>query len=407
MQPDRFRWVYCQLDNLRRCMPSSIREILNELPANLDDTYKRILHGIPKQLRRHAHRLFQCMVAASRPLRVEELAEIITIEFGWAGALSVVVKGWRPANPEEAVLCACSTLISIIIDEKGSKIVQFSHFSVKEFLTSDRIQTMDVGKISQFHIALEPAHTLLARLCLTVLLQLDGNVDKTRLAKSPLALYAAQHWVDHANFGNVASQIQDAMERLFNPKKPHFRAWIWLRRSANKQSMENIDERPPPPKLTPLFYAAFYGFGDLARRLIVTHKENVDSRSINKWTPLHAASDRGHVGPVRVLLDHGACINARIHDGATPLLLASRNGHPKVVRLLLERRAASKSNKRSDLNTPLCRASRSGHLEVVRLLLDHGAEVNIQDERNWSPYEEAKRHGQHDVVRLLREHGGK
>jgi hypothetical protein len=405
MQPDRFKWVYCQLDNLRRCLPSSIREILNELPANLDDTYKRILRGIPKQLRRHAHRLFQCMVAASRPLRVEELAEIITIELGLAGALSVVVKGWRPANPEEAVLSACSTLISIVIDEKGSKIVQFSHVSVKKFLTSDRIRTMDVGKISQYHIALEPAHMLLARLCLTVLLQLDGNVDKTRLAKSPLAVYAALHWVDHANFGNVASQIQDAMEHLFNPKKPHFLAWIWLRRSAYKQSMENIDERPLP-KLTPLFYAAYYGFGDLARRLIVTHKENVDARSNNQWTPLHAASDRGHVGTIRVLLDHGADMNARIHDGRRPLRLASRNGHTRVVQLLLERRAASNPNTRTDLNIPLRLASRSGHLEIVRLLLDHGAEVNIQDKRNWSPYEEAKSHGQQDVLRLLRDYGG-
>jgi hypothetical protein len=214
------------------------------------------------------------MVAASRPLSVEELAEII--EFGWARALSVVVKGRRPAN-QEAVLSACSSLISIIIDEKGSKIVQFSHVSVKEFLTSDRIQTMGVGKISLYHIALEPAHTIMARLCLTVLLQLDENVDKTRLTKSPLALYAAQHWVDHANFGNVVSRIQDALERLFNPKKPHFRAWIWLRRSANKQSMENVDERPPPTELTPLYYAALFGFGDLARRLIVTHKENVNA----------------------------------------------------------------------------------------------------------------------------------
>jgi hypothetical protein len=348
------------------------------------------------------------MVAASRPLRVEELAEIITIEFGLPGALRVVVKGWRPANPEEAVLSAFSTLISIAIDKKGSKIVQFSHDSVKEFLTSDRIQTMDVGKIRQYYIALEPAHTLMARLCLTVLLQLDENVDKTRLAKSPLALYAAQHWVDHANFGDVASKIQDSMERLFNPKKPHFRAWIWLRKS-NEQSLENIDERPPPPKLTPLFYAAYYGFGDLARRLIVTHKENVEARSINKWSPLHAASDRGHVGAVRVLLDHGADMNARIHDGPTPLHLASRNGHHKVVRLLLERRAASNPNTRTGLDTPLCLASRLGHLEVVRLLLDHGAEVNmnIQDERNWSPYEEAEKHGQHDVLRLLRDHCGK
>ena len=390
-------------------MPSSIREILDELPAILDDTYERILHGIPKQLRRHAHRLFQCMVAAIRPLRVEELAEIITIEFDLAGALNIV-KGWRPANLEEAVLSACSTLISIIIDEKGSKVVQFSHASVKEFLTSDRIQTMDIGNISQYHIALEPAHTLLARLCLIVLLELDEKVDKNRLARSPLAFYAAEHWVDHANFGNVASNIQDSMERLFNPKAPHFRVWIWVRKSANKPSMENIDERPPPPKLTPLYYAAFYGFGDLARRLIVRHEENVNASSGNKWTPLHAASYQGHVDAVRVLLDHGARRNARKVDGQTPLDLASRNGHPKVVQLLLERRAASKSNTRTgtDFNQPMYLASISGHLEVVRLLLDYGADVNIQDdERNWSPYQAAKKNGHHHVAQLLRDRGGK
>jgi ankyrin repeat protein len=383
-------------------VPSSIREILNELPANLDDTYERILYGIPKQIRRHAHRLFQCMVAASRPLRVEELAEIVTIEFGLAGALSFVVKGWRPANPEEAVLSACSTLISIITDEKGSKIVQFSHFSVKEFLTSDRIQAIDVGKINQYHVALEPAHTLLARLCLTVLLQLDENVDKTRLANSPLVLYAARHWVDHVNFGHVGPRIHDAMERLFNPKKPHYRAWIWLRRSVNKQS---IDEHPPPPELTPLYYAALFGFGYLARRLIVTHRENVNA-SFNKWTPLHAASEGGHVGAVRVLLDHGARMNVRLDDGRKPLHLASRNGHLKVVQLLLERRAASNSNSRTDLSHPLYLAAISGHIEVVRVFLDHGAEVNIQDERVWTPYEAAKMHGQHDVARLLQDHGG-
>jgi len=72
-------------------MPSSIQEILNELPANLDDTYERILRDIPKQLQRHAYRLFQCMVAASRPVRVDELAEIITIEFGKTGTHPI----WR------------------------------------------------------------------------------------------------------------------------------------------------------------------------------------------------------------------------------------------------------------------------------------------------------------------------
>ena len=228
---------------------------------------------------------------------------------------------------------------------------------------------MDAGKISQYHIALEPAHTLLARLCLRVLLQLDERVDKTRLAMFPLAFYAAQHWVNHANFGDVASQIQDTMERLFNPKKPHFWAWIWLRSSAKKQSMENIDERPPPPEMTPLCYAAFFGFCDIARCRIITHKEDANAVSINSWTPLHAASERGQVGAVRVLLDHGAYMDERMDDGVSPLLLASRNGHLKVVQLLLERRAASNPSTQTDLNHPMCLASRLGHLEIVRQLI--------------------------------------
>ena len=221
---DRFRWVYCQLDNLRRCMPSSIRKALDELPVTLDDTYERILQNIPKQKWQHAHRLFQCMVAARRPLRVEELAEMFAIGFGPNSAPNLV-EDWRPENAEEAVFSACSTLITIIIDSdadsdpdsdvesyaEGSKIVQFSHFSVKEYLTSDRLQTSDVANIRQFYISLEPAHTIMTRACLAVLLQLEENVDKERLATFPLASYAAQNWVDHAKFENVASQVQDTM----------------------------------------------------------------------------------------------------------------------------------------------------------------------------------------------------
>jgi len=62
-------------------MPSSLRKVLNDLPISLDDTYERTLEGIPKEQCRHTHRLFQCLVVAIRPLRVEELAEIFPVEF--------------------------------------------------------------------------------------------------------------------------------------------------------------------------------------------------------------------------------------------------------------------------------------------------------------------------------------
>jgi len=53
-----------------------------------------------------------------------------------------------------------------------------------------------------------------------VLLQLDETVDKKRLETFPLVSYAAQHWVEHAKYEEVASRIQHLMQQLFNPSKP-------------------------------------------------------------------------------------------------------------------------------------------------------------------------------------------
>jgi hypothetical protein len=78
---NRFRWVFCQLETLRHCFPSSVRRTLHELPESLDETYERILKEIKKPNRDHARRLLQCLVVAVRPLRIEELAEVLAVDF--------------------------------------------------------------------------------------------------------------------------------------------------------------------------------------------------------------------------------------------------------------------------------------------------------------------------------------
>ena len=93
-------------------MPSGIRKALNELPTTLDETYERALEGIPKEKRQHAHRLFQCLVVAIRPL-VEELLELFAIEFDGDAGPSLK-EWWRPESAEDAVLSACSTLIAVV-----------------------------------------------------------------------------------------------------------------------------------------------------------------------------------------------------------------------------------------------------------------------------------------------------
>jgi Ankyrin repeats (many copies) len=383
-------------------MPSSIRKAVNELPVTLDDTYERILQSIPKEKSHHARRLFQCMVAARRPLGVGELAEIFAIDFG-PNNVPNLVAGWRPENPEEAVLSACSTLIAIV-DDKGAKIVQFSHFSVKEFLMSDRLQASDVGYICQYHIPLEPAHVILARACLTVLLQLDEETGEKGL-ETPLTPYAVENLVMHAQFEDVASQIQGSMEYLFNPKTPHFKTWISMPGALGYESKASSLPLFSPVKVTPLYCAASCGFSGLVKHLIITHGEDVNAKCSNDRSPLHAASRNGHVDSARVLLDHGAHVDAQDLYHWTPFHFACYDGHLSLVQLLLEHEA-NLHTQDNHCQTPVFLASQSGRLEIVRLLLGYGADVSGKEGgQNSTAFRTATENGHKDVAQLLLEHG--
>ena len=71
---------------------------------------------------------------------------------------------------------------------------------------------------------LGPAHAILAQASLGVLLRLDDSVDRGNANDIPLVKYAARHWLGHAGFEEVASQIRDAMAYFFDADKPHWTA---------------------------------------------------------------------------------------------------------------------------------------------------------------------------------------
>ncbi|KAH9016970.1 hypothetical protein EDB84DRAFT_708109 [Lactarius hengduanensis] len=220
-----FRWVFCQLDALRHCLPSSVRQTLKELPESLDETYERIIMGIKKGNQAHAYRMLQCLTVAIRPLSVEELAELLALDFDAAkGGVPRLNTDWRWRDHEQAVLSVCSSLITIV-GADDFQVVQFSHFSVKEFLMSDRL-AMSTNDISQYYIVLEDANTVLARACLGVLLRDPVNQDVADNVS--LVRYAAHHWVAHAQVENVAPRIRGGMQRLFDTNKPYFSAWVRL-----------------------------------------------------------------------------------------------------------------------------------------------------------------------------------
>jgi len=367
----------------------------------LDETYERVLKEIGMTNRDLAHRLLQCLVVAVRPLRVEELAEILALDF--EGTTPELKEDWRLEDRQRAVLSTCSSLITVV-DDHGSRVIQFSHFSVKEFLTSDRLAKFK-GDVSHFHIMPEPAHMTLAQACLGALLQFDGSANDGEVdVRFPLARYAAEHWVEHAQFGNVSSslRVQDGMRRLFDSDKPSFTAW---RRLYNIDSHWIQFAKGKGPPGSPLYYASLCGFRDLAAHIIAEHPEQVNARSGINHSPLVAALHKRHFDVAELLYQRGAVVDVTGYDNRTPLISTAIDGFADVARWLLAHGANANWQEHDAHRTPLSSAAVRGHLEIVYMLLGHGVQVDLAGRYGHTPLHRASCNGHVDVVGLLLQYG--
>ncbi len=420
-----------------------MRRTLRELPESLDETYERILREIKKPNRGHARRVLQCLVVAVRPLRVAELAEVLAVDFDDAEGIPRSKRDWRWEDEEVALQSACSSLIAIV-EAGDSRVVQFSHFSVKEFLTSSRLLTAS-GEVSNYYIDLEPAHTILGQACLGVLLQIQDDDDGHTSGGHPLAEYAAEHWATHARFGKVVSRLQKGMEYLFDPDKPHFELWLTL---------YDIDHEPNDGSTLyffasegspadPLYYAALCGFHDLVGHLITKYRPDVNAnggyymrplvaalagehfqtadllrhsgadlhvRGRFGSSPLQSAANYGNLEVARKCIEYDADINAEDEFGWTPLHDSSIGRNFKdgsVLRLLLAHGADVNVRAKDDGQTPLHRASDSGAPEAVRLLLEQGANAEVKGDDGKTALQVASDGGHDEIVKLLQEHGAK
>jgi len=389
--------VSCQVDNLRHSPPQSVRRILAELPESLNETYERILLEINNAKRKHAHRLLQCLTVASRPLRVEELAEILAVNFDAGEAIPKLNADWLPEDPEQTVLSVCPSLVEIV-NLDGTMVVQFSHPSIKEFLTSDRL-TGPRGRVSRYRVDLELAHTILAQACLSVLLQLDNHLDQDNFKRFPLAAYAARHWVNHVQFKNVASEshIQDGMKLLFNSEQC-FANWVRIYDMDEPLGSPKAD--PTQSRATPLYYAILSDLPDLAKHLIDAHPKDVDIGGSRYTTAIHAALYRGHLSIACLLIENGADVNMQDDKGSTPLHVTSGIGDLLVVQSLLQH-GANVDARDNHASTPLHLASIKGNLAVVESLIQSGADVNALDDTKSTPLHLALVNENFDVAKWL------
>ena len=116
----------CQVVHISGCIPARIQDALADLPETLDGTYERTLREINEVVWEFAHRLFQFLAAAVRPLRVEELVEFLAFDFG-AGSIPKFHEDRRLEDPMHTFLSTCPSFLTIV-DIGNFQIIQFSHF---------------------------------------------------------------------------------------------------------------------------------------------------------------------------------------------------------------------------------------------------------------------------------------
>ena len=321
-------------EKLKSTKPKFVRATLISLPATLDETYERMLTGVEEILREEALILLRWLVYARSPPSLGELAEATIIDLKYAGSVNfddrgniedtleilsglVTLEGVE-RNDKDNDIGEDKDLVPEVSEQKdiGSRItfpirrvgkdttVRLAHFSVEEYLKSDRIL---LSKAKDFYLENAKEQGFLAQGCLTYLVHYSSSNDKSStmddLVAFPLLRYAARSWFYHSSFQESANVGREV--NLLNTETTKL-DWLLVHQPdmTLENPFENLEEVG-----SSVYYASFVGL------------EKV----------------------VGVLLARGAAINAQGGYYGNALQAASLRGHEKVVIMLSKKGAYSQS----------------------------------------------------------------
>ena len=320
----RFRWAACQIDYMCELHTDKQRKsALGSLPPTLPKTYERILSKVntgPLETQKMVQRALLWIAYAERPLSLAELTEILSIE-----------ENDKQLDPEavldnSAIMTSCSSLIRTtdLKDAKDESLIEFSHFTVKEYLLELR-KSAD-AELRRYSLASEDvAHSYLAKMCLTYL-SMDNfgssfpktNTEESELIERlPFRCYAVR-WIEHRDYGLDESYVE-LSRNLFNPSKSYnFMCWATALATCCGISDSILDKLIDT---STLHWACI-----IADPLLCSHLIKLNE-NVNKWsrlgTPLHCA-----VLGLNSLVDW--------LDGTENLNSPIRGNRLEVVQLLLQ-----------------------------------------------------------------------
>ncbi|KAK2785943.1 hypothetical protein FQN52_008210 [Onygenales sp. PD_12] len=402
--PNRtYLWVYLVLHSLDEIVPinpRNIRTLVRELPRSVNEAYNQIL--CRSRNREEARKALHIIVAATRPLSLEEMAMAMAL-----------IKGDQPVAPHgievepesrfrNTIREICGLFVTIV-DSK----IDLLHQSAREFLIYNQDAEVLYPSL-EWKGSLRPTDSdlILAAACTYYFLYLLPSTPpfnnlgfKMSPPKDcPFLIYSVENWPLHvrrACIENDSILFPSVMKLLFDPagdddrwftvldiyhdglssSSPLMRAsFFGFRIAAETLLQENtidINERNSEG-CSALWLAAMEGHEEIVKLLLRAPMVNPDIRNNYGQTPLGVASEYGCTEAAKLLLDTGV-VNVDAIDGSgdTPLLSAISKGHEGIVKILLDTgKADLNASNRYRGDIPLIRACEMGREAIVEMLLD-------------------------------------
>ena len=159
--------------------------------------------------------------------------------------------------------------------------------------------------------------------------------------------------------------------------------------------------------LTPFHVAAREGCHESLKCLLkIKNDPNVrisnDHADFPGATPLHLATDKGHLECVKILTSHGSKPDCQMANGVTPIHIAALKGHLEIIQhfasIIVNINDPVTKNSQS---TPLHMAAMCGHLEVAKHLVSCIKNINVTDKYGYTPFYLAVERGHDKMVEYL------
>ncbi|KAF3100242.1 hypothetical protein TWF103_008265 [Orbilia oligospora] len=430
-----YLWVYLVLDLIEQDSninigidKDTIDKVTSQLPKTIDEAYEKILSRSCKH--EEAKRLLQIVVAASRPLNLEEMYVAFTLKESHRSYDSLKPK----LNSKEMerfgydMRDRCGLFVRVV-DSK----IYLIHQTAKEFLVQREDEEEEEKSLHSTHrntswkysLRMRHCHQLLTDICMQHLskfaeLEIDpltrGDELSDYVKKYPFIDYSAKNWVAHlknsqlqAGFDKVTAQSILAL--CDNTTK---RCQTWFRiywTSTNTDFSESF---------TTLMILSYFGITPVVEVFLKWNYDiDLDERDDKyKRSALSWAARNGFDAVVTGLLRGapwkgliylpfrygGANIDSVDRQGRTPLVHAILHKQELVANLLL--RAGAQTDLKDCIGgTPLQYAICSGQNDLVAQMLKKGGKVGLEHDTRKELFFSAANSDDSDIIELLLEEG--